>query len=267
MTFSKDSLILIDYVAKVKGTDKIFDTTIKEQAEEHLIYDPNNSYLPQLVSIGNTTYPVLQGLDEALAETSVGDKLTVEVTPDKGFGERDHNKIRMIPIRKLGEDADKISIGDTIDIDNRRGIVRFMGSGRVQVDFNHKYAGKTIVYDVSVVRYLETDHDKINSILQNRFRERSVRCAKTDQKLNIWTPTNQLMDKNAYYAKNLVVHEIIEFVPTLEEINFIDAHIFKDGKETTYEVLAETQTDDSTEPTDSTETQTDEPGPPGLKPA
>ena len=30
-------------------------------------------------------------------------------------------KVRMIPLRKLGEDAEKVSIGDTIEVDNKKG--------------------------------------------------------------------------------------------------------------------------------------------------
>ena len=49
----------------------------------------------------------------------------------------------MIPLRKLGEDAEKVSVGDTVEIDNKKGIIRFIGSGRVQIDYNHRFAGKT----------------------------------------------------------------------------------------------------------------------------
>ena len=31
----------------------------------------------------------------------------------------------MIPLRKLGEDAEKVSVGDTVEIDNKKGIIRF----------------------------------------------------------------------------------------------------------------------------------------------
>ena len=54
----------------------------------------------------------------------------------KGFGKRDDSKIRMIPQRKLGDKADEVGVGDEIEIENRRGIVRYVGSGRIQVDFN-----------------------------------------------------------------------------------------------------------------------------------
>jgi len=169
LTFDKSSLILIDYVAKVKDTNEVFDTTIEEDAKKYSIYESDVKYQPKLVSIGEISYPVLKGLDEALAKTAVGDKLTVEVSPDKGFGERDSKKVRMIPIRKLGEDAEKVSIGDSIEIDDKRGIIRFIGSGRVQIDYNHRYAGKTILYDVNVIKSLDSENDKIDGILKNRM--------------------------------------------------------------------------------------------------
>ena len=169
MTFNKGSLILVDYTAKVKDTNEVFESTIEDEAKKHSIHDANIKYQPKLVSVGESW--VLKGLDEALAKTKVGDKLTVEVTPDKGFGERDSGKVRMIPLRKLGEDAEKVSVGDTIEIDNKRAIVRFIGSGRVQVDYNHRYAGKTILYDVNVLKSLDSDDDKIQGILKRHIPE------------------------------------------------------------------------------------------------
>ena len=92
MTFDKGSLILVDYTAKVKDDDEVFDTTLEADAKKYSLHEENAKYHPKLVSIGETSYPVLKGFDEALAKTSVGDKLTIEVTPDKGFGARDSTK-------------------------------------------------------------------------------------------------------------------------------------------------------------------------------
>jgi len=127
MAFSKGSLILVDYISKVKDTGEVFETTIEEEAKILSFHDPNVKYQPKLVSVGESW--VIKGFDEALEKTSVGDKKTVEITPDKGFGERDTGKVRMIPLRKLGEDAEKVSIGDMVEVDNKKGIVRFIGSG------------------------------------------------------------------------------------------------------------------------------------------
>jgi len=144
MTFQKGTLLLIDYTAKVKDTNEVFETTKEDDAKSNSIHDANMKYQPRLVSVGESW--VLKGLDDALLNTNAGDKLTVEVPPEKGFGTRDTGKVRMIPLRKLGEDAEKISVGDAIEVDERTGIVRFIGSGRVQVDFNHRFAGKRYIF-------------------------------------------------------------------------------------------------------------------------
>lgn len=229
MTFNKGSLILIDYTAKVKDSTEIFDTTIEEDAKKHSIHEQNVKYQPKLVSIGEVSYPVLKGLDEALAKTTVGDKLTVEVTPDKGFGERDSGKVRMIPTRKLGEDAEKVSVGDTIEVDNKRGIIRFIGSGRVQIDYNHRYAGKTILYDVNVVKSLDSPNDKVDGILKNRLPldDSKITFELKDKEVNITIPEEILRADGLQIMKHFIQLDIFKFVPSLEKVNFIETHVNK----------------------------------------
>jgi peptidylprolyl isomerase len=229
LTFSKSSLILVDYTAKVKDTDDIFDTTIEADAKKHSIYEENVKYQPKLVSIGEVSYPVLKGLDEALAKTSVGEKLTVEVTPDKGFGERDAKKVRMIPVRKLGEDAEKVSVGDTIEVDNKRGIIRYIGSGRVQVDYNHRYAGKTILYDVNVIKSLDSPSDKVDGILKNRLPVEDSKIAfdLKDKEVSITIPEEILRADGLQIMKHFIQLDIFKFVSTLEKVNFVETHINK----------------------------------------
>src|SRR5918911_1226007 len=155
MALEKGSLILIDYTAKVKDNDLTFETTREDEAKKSDTYDPTRRYEPRLISVGEGW--ILKGLDEALANANIGDKINVEIQPDKGFGDRDPNKVRMIPQRKLGDKADEVSVGDVIEVDDRTGIVRYVGSGRIQVDFNHKFAGRILLYDVNVIKKLETD--------------------------------------------------------------------------------------------------------------
>ncbi len=226
MTFEKSSLILIDYVAKVKDTEEVFDTTLEEDAKKYSIHESNVKYQPKLVSIGEISYPVLKGLDEALAKTAVGDKLTVEVTPDKGFGERDSKKVRMIPIRKLGEDAEKVSIGDVIEIDDKKGIIRFIGSGRVQIDYNHRYAGKTILYDVNVIKSLDSENDKIDGILKNRLPVENSKIDFTinEKQANITIPEEIFRADGLQIIKHFIQVDIFKFIPSLEKVNFVETH-------------------------------------------
>ena len=241
MTFIKGSLILIDYTAKVKDSNEVFETTIEEEAKKHSILEANLKYQPKLVSVGESW--VIKGLDDALTNAKAGDKLTVEVTPDKGFGERDPSKVRMIPLRKLGEDAEKVSVGDTIEIDQKTGIVRFIGSGRVQVDFNHRFAGKTIIYDVNILKSLESDEEKITAMLKRHI---PVEDSKIVSKLNgssldVVIPEEIFGAEGLRIIKHFIQIDVFKFIPTLEKINFIETYNNKKtekAKETPLETKA-----------------------------
>ena len=239
MTFNKGSLILVDYTARVKDTNEVFETTIESEAKKHSIHDANIKYQPKLVSVGESW--VIKGLDEALANSKVGDKTTVEVTPEKGFGERDAGKVRMIPLRKLGDDADKVSVGDTIEVDQKKGIVRFIGSGRVQVDYNHRFAGKTILYEVNVLKSLESDEDKINGILKRHMpvEDSKLIFKKTGKTVDVTIPEELFRADGLQIMKHFIQMDIFKFVPTLEKINFLETYLNKTQAQKTPEAKSE----------------------------
>ncbi|MGI0086916.1 MAG: FKBP-type peptidyl-prolyl cis-trans isomerase [Nitrosotalea sp.] len=225
MAFQKGTLILADYTAKVKDTNEVFETTREADAKSGNIFDANVKYQPRLVSVGESW--VLKGLDDALLAANAGDKLTVEVPPEKGFGTRDAAKVRMVPLRKLGDDAEKVSVGDAIELDDRTGIIRFIGSGRVQVDFNHRFAGRTILYDVNVVKSLDTDQEKIMGLLKRRFPldESKLKFEIKATQLDVVIPDEALMMEGLQVVKRAIANEVFKFVSTLDKINFVESYI------------------------------------------
>jgi peptidylprolyl isomerase len=223
MTLERGSLILVDYTAKVKDSNEVFETTREEEAKKSDLFDPTRKYEPRLISIGQGW--VLKGLDEALEAANIGDKIDVEITPDKGFGERDPNKVRMVAQRKLGEKADEVRVGDVIEIDNRTGIVRYVGSGRVQVDFNHRFAGRTLTYDVDIVKKLESDDDKIRSLIKRRLPldDEKIKTNLKGITLEIELPEETLLAEGLQIIKRAAANDVFKFVPTLKEIKFIES--------------------------------------------
>jgi len=223
MTLERGSLILVDYTAKVKDSNEVFETTREEEAKKSDLFDPTRRYEPRLISIGEGW--VLKGLDEALEAANIGDKIDVEITPDKGFGERDPNKVRMVAQRKLGEKADEVRVGDVIEIDNRTGIVRYVGSGRVQIDFNHRFAGRTLTYDVDIVKKLESDDDKILSLIKRRLPldDNKIKINLKGLKLEIELPEETLLAEGLQIIKRATANDVFKFVPTLKEIKFIES--------------------------------------------
>ncbi len=169
---------------------------------------------------------LLKGLDDALTETASGDKKTIEVSPDKGFGERDKGKVRMIPLRKLGEDAEKVSVGDTVEIDNKKGIIRYIGSGRVQVDYNHRYAGKTILYDINIKKSLDSDDDKISEILKSRLpiENEKIIYKKTGTAVDVIIPEEIFRADGLAIIKHFTQTDLFKFVTSLTKVNFVETY-------------------------------------------
>ena len=64
MTLQKGDFILIDYIAKVKETNEVFDTTKDEVAKKEHLHKEGEIYEPKLVVVGEGW--VLKALDDAL---------------------------------------------------------------------------------------------------------------------------------------------------------------------------------------------------------
>src|SRR5215211_8446797 len=231
MTFDKGSLILLDYTARIKDNGEIFETTIEEDAKKSNLYDPTRKYEPRLISVGEGW--VLKGLDEALTSMDVGQKLSVEISPDKGFGERDTNKVRMIPQRKLGEKANEVKVGDVIELDDRTGIIRYIGSGRVQMDYNHRLASRVLVYDVNVVKKIESNEDKIKYLLKRRLPlddEKAKFEYNSDTVVIELSEDISLLD-GLQIIKKAVTTDIFKFVNGLNKITFQEVYLAQKAKD------------------------------------
>ena len=231
MTFDKGSLILLDYTARIKDNGEIFETTIEEDAKKSTLYDPTRKYEPRLISVGEGW--VLKGLDEALTSTDVGQKLSIEISPDKGFGERDTNKVRMIPQRKLGEKANEIKVGDVVELDDRTGIVRYIGSGRVQIDYNHRLASRVLVYDVNVVKKIESNEDKIKYLLKRRLPldDEKAKIEHNDDTVVIELSEDISLLDGLQIIKKAVTTDIFKFVDGLNKITFQEVYLSQKAKD------------------------------------
>jgi peptidylprolyl isomerase len=224
MTLEKGSLILLDYTAKIKDTDEIFETTRESDIKDSKEFDPSKKYEPRLLGVGEGW--VLKGLDDALLNANIDEHLNIEIPPEKAFGERDPSKVRMIPLRKLGEKANEIGVGDVVEIDQRMGIVRFIGSGRVQVDFNHKYAGRTLIYDANIVKKIDSDDEKISNLIKRRLplELTDIHYEKKDSDLEIIVPEKIFLLDGLQIIKRGIVNDISKFIPVFKTIVFVEKY-------------------------------------------
>jgi peptidylprolyl isomerase len=228
MSFEKGTLIYVNYTAKVKDTGEAIESTVESEAKKLNIYDPERRYEARLVSVGEDW--VLKGLDEEIAKMDTGERKTVELSPERAWGERDPTLLRMIPLRKFGEKADELRVGDAVEVDNRVGVVRFIGSGRAQVDFNHRLAGKTLVYDVEILNKLDTDDQKVRSLIKRRFPGEigdKVEFSRADGEVTVDIPEEAFMAEGLQVIKRGISNDVVHFIPDVNKVTFREVYARK----------------------------------------
>ena len=232
MTFQKGDFIIIEYLAKVKETNEVFDTTKEDVAKREKLYKEGDICEPKLVVLGESW--VLQALDDSLATYELGKLGITEIPPDKAFGSRDPEKVRLVPLKRLTEKGITPQLGARIEFNGKPATIRTMGAGRVQLDFNPTLAGKTLVYEVSVLKKLETDLEKMTALLHRRIP--IVEASKFDLKIKK-TEVDVEMPEEAFYlegvqvAKRGIALDIQKFFPAINTVKFIE--LFKRQKPAT----------------------------------
>jgi FKBP-type peptidyl-prolyl cis-trans isomerase 2 len=226
MALQKGDFILLDYIAKVKETSEVFDTTIEEVAKKERLYKEGEIYEPKLVVIGEGW--VLKALDESLTKMEVGKTETVEIPPEKAFGARDPEKVRRVPLRHLTAKGITPTLGMRLEYDGKMAVVRAIGAGRVLLDFNPPLAGKTLVYEVTVKKKLETPEEKIAALIHRRIPTVEAEKFKFTIKaknVSIEMPEDAFYLEGIQVAKRGIALDIQKFFPEITAVKFIE--IFK----------------------------------------
>ncbi len=214
MGFKDGDFILVEYTVRVKETGNIVDTTNEELARKENIYESGRIYGPVLIVIGKGW--INKVVEDELREMSVGEEKTIEVPPEKAFGQRDPSKVKTFSLREFRRRNIDVKVGDVLDFGGVKGIVKSISGGRVVVDFNHPLAGKTLVYKVKVVAKLEDVKEKIKALairhLQIPGEELVIEYIPEEKKVVINIPTRYIAKKDIQYAKISLVTDILDML-------------------------------------------------------
>jgi FKBP-type peptidyl-prolyl cis-trans isomerase 2 len=232
MTFEKGDFLLIDYVAKVKETGEVFDTTIEDVAKKERLYKEGELYEPKLVVVGEGW--LLKTLDESLLNMELNKPATIEIPPEKAFGNRDPEKVKLVPLRRLTAKGINPQLGMRIEYNGKLATIRTIGAGRVQLDFNPPLAGKTLIYEVTVQKKLETKPEKIKALIHRRIpavdiEKFRLKTRKTTVEIDV--PEEAFYVEGLQLAKRGIASDIQKFFPETNTIKFIEA--FKRRETTT----------------------------------
>jgi peptidylprolyl isomerase len=223
MTLQKGDFILIDYVAKVKETNEVFDTTKDDVAKKEHLHKEGQIHEPELVVVGESW--VLKALDDALSTMELCKPCTVEISPEKGFGQRDPEKIKRVPIKQLYAKEINPVVGARIEYQGKSATIRSIGAGRVLLDFNAPLAGRTLIYDVTVTKKLDTAEQKIGALVHRRVpvvEEDKFKLLIKGCDLTITMPEETFYVEGIQIAKRGIAMDIQKFVPELLQTQFVE---------------------------------------------
>jgi len=162
MKTKKGDFIEIEYVARTKDDNKVFDLTNKDKAKEFNLYNDKRDYSPIKICLGYND--IIPGLDEALTDKELG-KYNIEIKSENAFGKKDHNLIKLVPNSVFIKQNVRPVHRLMVNIDGFIGIIKSAGSGRVLVDFNHPLAGRDLIYEVEIKRIINDVKEKLESFL------------------------------------------------------------------------------------------------------
>ncbi len=96
---------------------------------------------------------IIPGLEKELLGMKVGDKKTVTVKPEEGYGPVLQEAIKRVPKEAISN-ANELKVGDMVGASNGghtfRAVVKEIGEKEITLDFNHPLAGKELVFDVEI---------------------------------------------------------------------------------------------------------------------
>jgi peptidylprolyl isomerase len=143
-TAQKGNTVSVEYTGKLENGD-IFDTSIGK--------DP--------LSFTMGASQVIPGFDNALMDMAVGDSKTVNIPPEEAYGERKDDLFVSMPLASVPPDMD-LKPEMMVHLTDKSGnpvpatVISIEGEN-VNLDVNHPMAGKTLIFEIELVKIEENE--------------------------------------------------------------------------------------------------------------
>jgi FKBP-type peptidyl-prolyl cis-trans isomerase SlyD len=147
MNVAPNTVVLIHYTLKNDAGD-VLDSS---DGSEPLAYIHGN---------GN----IIPGLEKALEGKQVGDKLSVKIVPQEGYGERDVSLVQEVS-RSAFAGIPRVEVGMQFQADSNHGprtvVVTQVAGDSITVDGNHPLAGQNLNFDVEITEVRKPTHEEL----------------------------------------------------------------------------------------------------------
>jgi FKBP-type peptidyl-prolyl cis-trans isomerase SlyD len=144
IAFTEDGLVQI-----AKNNVATINFRLSDDRGNLIDESTENDPVVYLHGVGN----LVLGLERALEGKSKGDSISVVVSPEDGFGNRDDSLVQEVPRDRF--EGDSVEIGMQFQARTPGGVRVFrvveVKDDVVRVDGNHELAGETLHFDVKVL--------------------------------------------------------------------------------------------------------------------
>ena len=107
---------------------------------------------------------IVVGLENALEGRTAGDKFSVSVDPEQGYGEHNEALVQTVP-RSMFQGVDQIETGMRFQAQSDHGpvsvVVTEVTDENVTVDGNHALAGETLNFEIEVTEVREASAEEL----------------------------------------------------------------------------------------------------------
>ncbi|CAM3637420.1 peptidylprolyl isomerase [Helicobacter sp. UBA3407] len=150
-----NQVVSIEYEVKENGTDSVLDSNIGGKPLEFIM------------GAGE----IIKGLEEAIAQMSVGDKQEVIVAPANAYGEYFSNYVQEVPRDQfVGIDLQQgmTLFGQGENGETAQVIVKDFNDEMVIIDYNHPLAGKELHFVVTILDSREATEKELTCGLHHQ---------------------------------------------------------------------------------------------------
>ena len=137
---------------KAQEGDKV---TVTHQGvlDDGIIFDESDDSVPLTFTLGENE--VLPGMEIAVLGMEVGDRKTVTIPPEHGYGVRQQKFVEEVNIDALPQDL-QLDLGGQLEVIAADGaahqlVVVELGEQKVTLDGNHPLAGKSLILQIELV--------------------------------------------------------------------------------------------------------------------
>ncbi|UCD73074.1 MAG: hypothetical protein JSW01_00005, partial [Candidatus Bathyarchaeota archaeon] len=125
--------------------------------------------------------------------------------------------------------------GMQIEISGRPAVIRSVGAGRVQVDFNPALAGKTLEYNITLRKVLNKKKGKMEALLHRRFpsiEQTKFKTKTTKRRITLTIPEEAFLVGGLQYAKQGFFTDLKRYLPGFKELVFEEVYMVEEKRAT-----------------------------------